>query len=167
MDDIARELNLTRGSLYYYFRDKEEILALCHMTELNAVLAALKRVKASGVPPDEALRQLIADHVGIMVDEFHGTALALELHALDSKRRQAIVEARDRYERGVREILAEGMRRGLFRPGDPKVAGFALFGAINWMARWYRAGGEASPEEIGREFGEVFLNGLRAPCRRS
>lgn len=69
MDDIAEELLMTRGSLYYYFRDKEEIV-------------------------------------------------------------------------------------------DPKLAAFAILGAMNWMARWYRAGGGASADEIGEAFASLFLDGL-------
>ena len=50
MDDIAEELLLTRGSLYYYFRDKEEILALCHETALEAMLDVTERMRASAMP---------------------------------------------------------------------------------------------------------------------
>ena len=160
MDDIAEELLLTRGSLYYYFRDKEEILALCHTVALEAVLDVLERVRAASLTPDAALRRLIAEHVRIMVDKFHGTALALEFDALDARRRAPVVEARDRYERGVREVIAEGIRRRVFRPVDPKLAAFAIFGAINWMARWYRAGGAASADAVGEHFADVFLRGL-------
>jgi AcrR family transcriptional regulator len=162
MDDIAEELLLTRGSLYYYFQDKEEILALCHTVALEAVLDVLERVRAASLPPDVALRRLIVEHVRIMVDKFHGTALALDFDALDARRRAGVVEARDRYERGVRAVIAEGIRRRVFRPVDAKLAVFAIFGAINWMARWYRPGGPASAEVVGEQFAEVFLRGLLA-----
>jgi AcrR family transcriptional regulator len=161
MDDIADELHLTRGSLYYYFRDKEEILALCHLAALEAVLEAAARVRGAGLPPDETLRRLVVEHVRIQVDKFHGTALALEFDALEPTARAAVVAARDRYERALREILADGVAAGLFRPVDPKLAAFSIFGAINWIGRWYRASGPATPDEIGAQFAEVFLDGLR------
>ena len=162
MEEIAGELRLTRGSLYYYFRDKEEILALCHLAALEAVLEAAERVRAAGLPPDETLRRLVVEHVRIQVDKFHGTALALEFDALEPKARAAVVAARDRYERALRQILADGIAAGLFRPVDPKLAAFAIFGAVNWIGRWYRASGPASPDEVGAQFAEVFLEGLRA-----
>jgi TetR/AcrR family transcriptional regulator len=160
MEEIAEDLLLTRASLYYYFRDKEEILALCHAVALEAVNEELDRVRAAKLPPQEALAELIAAHVRIMVDKFHGTALALEFEALDAPRRGAVVKARDRFERGLRQIVAEGIRSGVFRPVDPKVAGFAVFGSINWIARWYRAGGGAEPEDVARTFSELFVRGL-------
>ncbi len=162
MEEIAEDLLLTRASLYYYFRDKEEILALCHAVALEAVNEELDRVRAAKLPPERALAELIAAHAKIMVDKFHGTALALEFDALDAKRRAAVVTARDRFERGLREIVSEGIRSGVFRAVDPKLAGFAIFGAINWIARWYRAGGGAEPDEIARTFADLFVRGLLA-----
>jgi AcrR family transcriptional regulator len=162
MDEIADELLLTRGSLYYYFRDKEEILALCHETALEAMLDVTGRVRASGLPPDQALRRLILEHARVMVDKFHGTALALQFDALDARRRNAVVAIRDAYERSLRDVITEGVEQKVFRPVDPKLAAFAILGAINWMARWYRAGGGASAAEIGEEFAGIFLRGLLA-----
>jgi AcrR family transcriptional regulator len=160
MDDIAEELLLTRGSLYYYFRDKEEILALCHETALEAMLDVTGRVRASHLPPEKALRRIVVEHARVMVDKFHGTALALQFDALDPKRRQGVVSARDAYERSVRDVIAEGIAKKVFRPVDPKLATFAILGAINWLARWYRAGGGASADEVGEAFADLFLEGL-------
>jgi len=165
MADIARELRRTRGSLYYYFRDKEEILALCHAVALEAVLAAYEKVRVSALPPDEKLRRLIQQHVRVQVDKFHGTALALELDALRPASRAAVVEGRDRYDRGRRELIEEGVRAKLFRPVDPKLAAFAVVGAINWIGRWYRPDGGATPETLGREFADLFLAALSEPER--
>ncbi|MGA7991008.1 MAG: TetR/AcrR family transcriptional regulator [Thermoanaerobaculia bacterium] len=162
MDDIAEELLLTRGSLYYYFKDKEEILALCHETALEAMLDVTDRVRASQLPPDQALRRIVVEHARVMVDKFHGTALALQFDALDPKRRLAVVSARDAYEASVREVIAQGIARRVFRPVDVKLATFAILGAINWLARWYRAGGGASADEVGEAFAELFLAGLLA-----
>ncbi len=163
MGDIARQLRLTRGSLYYYFRDKEEILALCHTRAVEAVLEAMERVQAAPLPPDEKLRRLIVEHVLIQVDKFHGTALALELDALRPASRASVVAGRDRYDRGVRALIEEAIRTGLFRRVDPKLTAFAIVGAINWIGRWYRPEGSASPVALGDHFARLFLDALRAP----
>jgi AcrR family transcriptional regulator len=160
MDDIAEELRLTRGSLYYYFHDKEEILALCHLVALEAVNRTLDRVRAEGLPPAEAVRRLVVEHVRVMVDRFHGTALALEVDALDPARRREVVDLRDRFESGLREVVADGVARGVFRAVDPKVTAFAMFGAINWVGRWFKPGGGTDPETIGQAFADLFLSGL-------
>ena len=78
MEAIAAELLMTKGSLYYYFRDKEEILFAVHDPALDRLLAELARVKRRRVCPCERLEDLLASHIRIMVEGFHGTALALE-----------------------------------------------------------------------------------------
>ena len=87
------------------------------------------------------------------------------MHALDESRRGEVVALRDRFETGLRELVAEGVRTGEVRPLPPKLVAFAVFGAINWIARWYRTGGEATPEQIAEVFGDLFLGGLFVRAR--
>ena len=68
---------------------------------------------------------------------------------------------RDRYDRGLRELLQEGIREGLFRAADQKLTAFAIVGAINWIGRWYRPGGGSTPEAIGAHFADLFLGALK------
>ena len=96
-----------------------------------------------------------------MVDKFHGTALALQFDALDPS--AARPSSRPRHVRAsVRDVIAEGVARKVFRPVDPKLTTFAILGAMNWLARWYRAGGGSSVDDIGEAFAALFLAGLLA-----
>lgn len=162
MQDISRALRLTKGSLYYYFRDKEDILFGCHDRALDHLLSIAREVRRRHPGPEEALRELIRQHVGIMVHEFRGTALALEVGALTGPRLRRVVSRRDEYEGVLRDIVEGGIRAGLFRPVDPKVTGFAILGAVNWIAKWYREEGPSAAEEVGQAFADLFLQGLVA-----
>ena len=53
VDEIARALHMTKGNLYYYFQDKEEILFACHQYALDLLLKVLDRVKSRAYPPEE------------------------------------------------------------------------------------------------------------------
>lgn len=159
MEEIAAELLMTKGSLYYYFRDKEEILFAVHDRALDRLLAELARVKRRRVCPCERLEDLLASHIRIMVEGFHGTALALEFGALSPRRLRRIVEKRDRYERAMRALIEQGARQGCLRATDPKLSGMAVLGAINWIARWYRPGGAADARVVARHFLDLFMGG--------
>jgi hypothetical protein len=89
--------------------------------------------------------------------------VAFEVTALPPERQDEIVTARDRYERELREILALGMREGVFRPADPKVAAFVILGALNGIARWYRPGGGHDTATLGEAFADHLVGGLLAP----
>jgi len=165
MQDIGQALERTKGSLYHYFADKEAILFQCHERAHRHMLDVARGVRGRHSDPPAALRELIARHVEIMVHEFHGTALALEVGALTGRRLSRVVAQRDRYERILRGVVSAGVRRGAFRPVDVKLTTFAILGAINWIAQWYRPSGGARPGEIGRCFADLFLHALRTPKR--
>jgi AcrR family transcriptional regulator len=159
LEDIALRLGVRKTALYYYFPDKEEILFQCHresLAELDRILSEARRLRT----PRERLRHLIREHVRVMTDTLEGSPLAFEVSALSSRRRAKIIAARDRYEREVRRMLEQGVRKKVFRAVDPKVTTFAILGAINWIARWYRPEGALDAEALGNQFAEHLLDGL-------
>ena len=86
MEEIARALRMTKGSLYYHFRDKEEILFVLHDWSVDLLLERLGEVEKEGAAPDAKLRRLIQAFVHMIIDELHGTALTMDLQALSPAR---------------------------------------------------------------------------------
>ena len=160
VDEIARALHMTKGNLYYYFKDKEDILFACHEFALDLLLRMLKKVEGSPHPPQEKLRRVIVSFVHMMIDELRGTALTMDVQALSASRRRKVIAKRDRFDRGIRRIIIAGIKTGVFRSADPKLATFALLGSLNWIPYWFDPSGEASSVEIGEEFAEQFISGL-------
>jgi TetR/AcrR family transcriptional regulator len=161
VDEIARTLRMTKSHLYYYFRNKEEILFVLHDYSLDILLEQLRVVERSTAAADEKLRLLVQAFVHMIIDDIHGTALTMDLQALAAPRLRRVIAKRDRFDRGLRRVIRDGMDAGLFAPGDPKLAAFAVLGALNWITRWYTPGGGATSEEIGRYFARLALDGLR------
>jgi TetR/AcrR family transcriptional regulator len=163
VEQIATALAMKKGNLYYYFRNKEEILYACHQYSLDRLLELLDDVEGSGRPAGQKLHRLIVSSVQIILDELHGTALILDLEALTPAHLRAIVVRRDRFDHGVRRIIAEGIATGAFVPVDPKLAAFAILGAVNWIPRWFHPAGPARSEQIGAHFAQHLIAGLRRP----
>ena len=159
--DIARRLSMTPGNLYYYFRNKQEILYFCQDYSLEVLLREARRVVRTAVPAEEKVRRLVRAQVLCMLDELHGSAGHIEFHAMPKGRLRRIIRRRDEYERMVRAVVEEGVRTGRFAPCDPKLVTLAILGAVNWTARWYRAEGERPPEEIAAAFADYLVRGLR------
>jgi AcrR family transcriptional regulator len=162
VDEIASALHMTKGNLYYYFKDKEDILFACHEYALDLLLKMLKKVEDSSHPPQEKLRRVIVSFVHMMIDELRGTALTMDVQALSSSRRNRVIAKRDRFDRGIRGIIGEGIKKQIFRPVDPKLATFAILGSLNWISYWFDPRGEASSVEISEEFAEHLIKGLLA-----
>jgi len=170
VDEIASTLEMTKGNLYYYFRNKEEILFACHDYSLDVLLALMSDVQSESWRPDEKLRKLILAFIHLTLDELQGTALTLDLQALSPVLIKRIIAKRDRFDRGLREIIQHGIDQELFRAGDPKMIGFAIMGAVNWITKWFDPAGPMSSEEIGQRFSDYLVGGLLrsdAPIGRS
>ena len=162
VEQIAAALHMKKGNLYYYFRNKEEILFACHQYSLDRLMQLLEEVEASDLPPDRQLRRLVDAFVHTILDELHGTALFLDLEALTPAHLKTVIVRRDRFDHGVRLILERGMASGVFAASDAKLRTFALMGAVNWIPRWFSPEGPASSQEIADRFADFFINGLRA-----
>lgn len=165
MEDVAAELGITKGNLYYYFKDKRDILYQCHMRSMEISLVALKEALQRGRTPAEKLRLLLTGHVRGVVDDGFGGILQTDLENLRSDQRNQYVRKRDELESGVRRLIEEGNRAGEFECPNVKLAGFAILGAINWIPKWYRSNGPLTPEQISVEMVDYFLRGLRREVR--
>ena len=161
VEQIAAALHMKKGNLYYYFKNKEEILFACHEYSHDRLQELLDDAVRSTAPAEAKLRRLITGAVHVILDELHGTALFLDLEALTPAHLKAAIVRRDEFERGVRQVLEEGMKSGVFNEGDPKLLAFAMFGAVNWIPRWFKPEGAASSKTIADLFADLFVAGLR------
>jgi AcrR family transcriptional regulator len=161
VEEIAAALHMKKGNLYYYFKNKEEILFACHEYSLDRLLTLLADVEQSNLYPDGKLRKLILGGVHTILDELHGTALFLDLEALTPPHLKAVIARRDQFDRGLRRVLQAGIKDGTFAPGNPKLLSFAILGAINWIPRWFDPAGASSSDEIADQFADYLVTGLR------
>jgi AcrR family transcriptional regulator len=161
MREIAAELGMTAGNLYYYFRGKDDLLAYCQETTLDALLAGAEAVVGeSHIPDIQKLRRVVVAHVVCLNETFPGSLAHFELEPLPADRRAPLARKRKRYERLLTRLIESGQAAGALRPGDVRLALFALLGAMNWTVKWFSAHGDKSALEVGERFAEIFLEGL-------
>lgn len=160
LDDIAEHVGVGKTALYHYFPDKEAILYECHRESLAEVRRLMENAPVDLQSATDRLAFVIKEHVRVMIETLEGSPLAFEVTALSAERQAEVIEARDEYERGLRSIIDTGVESGEFRPVDSKVAVFAILGAINWIARWYRTDGAIQAPELGEQFANYLVGGL-------
>lgn len=161
IQEVADELGMTKGNLYYYFKDKQDILYHCHMRSMEISLRALSDARALGGTPSEKLRILLVRHIRGIVDDGFGGILQTDLEKIRPAQRKQYIDKRDELERGVRTLIEEGVAIGEFECEDVKLAGFSILGGINWIPKWYRPGGPLSSEQISERMSDYYLRGLR------
>lgn len=160
MQDIALKLGITKGNLYYYFRDKQDILFQCHMRCMSLSLEALRDISARQGEFTEPLRELLVRHITAMLENGFGSVLLTDLDNLSPAQRREYVAQRDEFEAGVRRLIAEGVEQGTYACADVKLASLAMLGSINWLPKWYRPDGALSGPQIATGLADFLMKAL-------
>jgi AcrR family transcriptional regulator len=167
MREIAAAADLSTANLYHYFRGKHELLYFCQEATLERLSAELDALQRTRRPAAEKLEALVAAHVRCVLGEMEGATAHLEVEDLPPPLKRRIIARRDRYEHGMRRIVAAGVAAGEFQPCDVELVTRAILGAVNWTARWYRPEGERRPAEVGQAFARYLVRGLMASPKRN
>ena len=165
MREIAGELGMTAGNLYYYFPSKQHLLAYCQESTLDQLLALVadaERARAQK-PAASRLREVLVGHVVALNEATPGSLAHLEIEEVSPAKRKTLLARRRRYESSLRKLLIEGMASGALRPVDPHLATLALLGALNWTVKWFQETGPRSAREVGETFADLLIGGLAAP----
>jgi AcrR family transcriptional regulator len=167
LDDIARPLGMSKASLYTYFRAKEEILAAISQETIESFTRELSLVLGSALSPEDKLRRIVRQHVRFVIaNRSFLTVFFSEEPNLPARFARALAARKDRYDKGVESVIAEGIRRGAFRDVPPRLVVFGLLGMVNWLYKWYNPRGRWGAEEISSAFLSMVEDGLLRRQRR-
>ncbi len=165
IQDIADEVGILKGSVYYYISSKQDLLFELVQQYHDDTRSYFEAIVASDASPVDKLRELITTETTHTARNLErSTLFYTEWRSLPQDRQAVIIAERARHERAVQEWIAQAQEvGGIRREIDPKIASFAIFGMVNSVYRWFTPGGRKSAEEIGRDFSDLVLGGLLAP----
>jgi AcrR family transcriptional regulator len=161
LDDVGREVGVTKGVIYYYFRGKEEIYTEIRATAIREAIERLEAIAALGMSSGDALRAAVGDLIGHVFDELDRFANVLRAdRGLSAEGRAVIRDLQRRYERLMRAIVEAGIRDGVLADRDPTVMTFTILRTCLSVTDWYRPGGRLSPEQVVEQVTEQVLSGV-------
>ena len=165
MDDIVQESGLSKGTLYWYFKSKEEIITAISQrlfaTDIEQVESLLK---AEGTV-SERLQQLMRDRVQGLQEMSGMVAILFEFYAAalhqDSVRQFIQVYFQNFYELLV-ALIQQGIERGEFRPVDAIAAATALDAVFEGLiVRWLIDPDTVQWASLGEAAIRFMLDGLK------
>ncbi|HXH46546.1 MULTISPECIES: TetR/AcrR family transcriptional regulator [unclassified Bradyrhizobium] len=162
LEDVAKTLDVTKAALYYYVTNKQEILFECHMMSLDFGDEAMKYSEEHGKTGLEKILLLIDKYVKTITSEMGSFAVLGEYDALESQNKAIIGKRRDKFDRGFRKLISEGIADGTVRAVDPKLTVFFFMGSINWMTRWFTTEGPLTGEQVARQLVDLVEGALRS-----
>lgn len=164
IQDIADELGMLKGSLYYYISTKEDMLFEIVRDYHDSTRAYFEQILAADEPVVDKLRRFVETETTHIAHHLVRSSLFFtEWRSLSPERRDAIVAERDRHDLFVRQCIEHAQHEGLFRRDlDARVAAYGVLGMVNSVYRWFDPDGPSTAEDIGREFADLVIGGLSA-----
>ena len=162
--DIAREAGIAAGTIYLYFKTKEDILITLFHEKMATFVASLRRAISDEPDPVAKVRRLVHLHFHMLeADPDLAEVVQIELRQGQKFFRGASSQEVAAYFALIGSVLEEGVDQGHFKADLPvKVATKMLFGAMDqvttsWVLgkRGYRLADAAEPVAT------IFLKGVR------
>lgn len=160
LKDVADHLGLTDAALYYYVRNKEELVYQCYLRAAELGKEAMDRGRVEGQCGFEQVYCYIRYHVEIMVGDRGPVAIMSEIPSLKPTHRNEILKVSRRHSASFEEILAAGIDDGSIAECDVRMTGNAIMGAINWIPKWFH-GDSLTAKKAVAEFPKILTSGLR------
>jgi AcrR family transcriptional regulator len=161
LKDVANRLGLTDPALYYYVRNKEELVYLCYVRAAQIGKEAMERGADEGQNGIDQVRLYLRYHIEGMVGDRGPIAIMSEIPSLKPEHRDEVLELSRRHSLNFEALLKRGIADGSIGQCDVRMTGNAIMGAINWIPKWYH-GDEQMGLAIISEFPEILSRGLAA-----
>lgn len=160
LDDIAEQLHVSKPTLYYYVRSKDDILKECVRISLKMMRDGIADVRVSGGRALDQLMACMRIYAGIVTQDFGKCVIRIGEDPLPAPARKELRRLKAGIDAEFRQLIAQGIAEGTLRDCDPKMAAFMLAGALSWVGRWYREGGDLTADEVAEQGIALLLGGV-------
>ncbi len=162
LDDIAERLHVTKPTLYYYVSSKDDILLECVRQALAMMQQGIEDVRQGGGRALDQLQACMRIYAGIVTEDFGQCVIRIGEDPLPPPLRKELRRLKAGIDHEFRQLVAEGVAEGSLKPCNAKLAAFMLAGALSWIGRWYRPGGDMTPEQIADQGIALLMGGVLA-----
>lgn len=160
MDDVADSLGYTKSVIYYYFKNKNEILWQIFTKSLEFYSVAMKAIEAKKLPPNEALTEMIREHAKcVMQNKNYTTIYNREEAELEPQQRRQLNKMKRVYDSMFEEVFKAGVELQAFRDMPSHVAISGILGMCNWLHVWYDEKGSLTPDQIADHYAVLLRDG--------
>jgi len=170
IEDVARDVGILKGSLYYYIKSKDDLLfrlLLAGVEDGDAYIA--RHIDPEGDPVEQLERAIRAQIDYIIQNRVPFGLFLHEFDSLSGKRQHKLISVMSRYNKRFVELVRKGQEQGKLMEGEPWLIVNAILGMCNWLYRWYDNDPDSSiqpgsdPEHVKEVFLRLILQGLRKP----
>ncbi len=160
LDQVARAAGITKASIYYHVRSKEELLDRGVGRALDALFAVLDEPPAQKGRAAERFKYIVRRTIEITIDQLPEVALLLRVRGNTPAERR-VLERRRQFDHLLAKLMENAQRqRDLRADIDPRLATRLLFGMLNSITEWYRPGGQLDAPEVAEAVFRIAFEGM-------
>ncbi len=163
VSQIAKEAGVADGTIYLYFKNKEDILIQVFIDAMDEILRRQDEALADVSDPAERLRTFIRVHFASVAESrAMAEVITVELRQSSKFMRNTDMKPFGRYLAMIARIVDDGVRTGTFsQKSESRLIARAIFGAVDELAlAWAMADRNTSLDEASSRVADFFLNGL-------
>ena len=144
LTEVAERLGFTKTALYYYVKNKNDLLYQTYTRSLDEIQQATADAESNGTTGLDKLCQYVQSKSFVHPEP---SALLNEVDAIQDSRRRTELRRRLRgANKRIATWIEQGVEDGSIGPCDPDLAGRFVMGAFNWMPRWIAGSGKSIDE---------------------
>lgn len=162
LDDVARQLGVTKPTIYQYVGSKDEILFDCVVRGLEMIRTAAEAATQGHQTGRGKLEAAMHAYALAMTRDFCRCVTRTADTELSEESRKEFRRLKRSIDEMMRGMVQAGMDDGSLRAGNARVVTFTLSGALNWIGRWYEPSREMDPEFIATNVVRTLVAGLAA-----
>lgn len=156
--DLARELNLTTASLYYYVDSKQDLLARVLETGMVDFLGRLEAITDGPGTPRERLSLAVDNHLDFVMNNRDVVRIFFSYRSfLTEDRRLHYQGVVARYDSLFTNLLQEAMDAGQLMQADATLLRLSALGMINSIVEWFRPEGRLGPAELKASMSNLIM----------
>jgi AcrR family transcriptional regulator len=163
LQDVANEVGVLKGSLYYYFDSKEDLL-LRIMKESHVQSETIfEKVSAKGLDPLDELDEILQELMQWYLDNVERVAIYFnEGRRLTGERLEEVEAAGRRFEQHLYTLLARAKKDGAIGDIDLRLCIRFILGALNSVPTWHKPSKQRRPSDkaITRQFAEMTIKSM-------
>ncbi|MFE8700424.1 TetR/AcrR family transcriptional regulator [Cytobacillus sp. FJAT-54145] len=163
IQDIVDSLGVTKGTFYYYFSSKEELLMDIHLRYIGDMLNHQEEILSDG---SKDCKSKLYDIVYMLITNIRKQGLSAkiffrEMKNLNEERLARIIPKRDLFRLNIEKLIKEGIEKGEFRSDlNASIVTFGVLGVANWSYQWFNPNGSVSEEQVSEIFVDMILKGI-------
>lgn len=163
IQDIVDELGVTKGTFYYYYSSKEQLLMDIHLEYIDDLLARQESIIACKKSTN---KEKIENLIRLLIEDIEyngprGRVFFREIRHLAEDNISIIKEKRDRIRLNIEQVILQGIENKEFKSNlEADIVSFAVLSLTNYSYQWFNPKGVISADELVKIYTNLLFNGI-------